>query len=140
MLVEISNYDFNNKTNYLSQLELEAKSQANQILSNGINNENLNSLRQSIVSNPPYLDLTSDLFSLIPENRLRSTVSEIISENLVSNQRLEEDLWNNQKETIANSVEPVIIKFFENDLIIEEGNPINPVSYTHLTLPTIMTV
>ena len=58
VLVEISNYDFNNKTNYLSQLELEAKSQANQILNKGINNENLNSLRQSIVSNPPYLDLS----------------------------------------------------------------------------------
>ncbi|MDC0051455.1 HDIG domain-containing protein [Acidimicrobiaceae bacterium] len=132
VLVEISNYDFNNKTNYLSQLELEAKSQANQILNNGINNENLNSLRQSIVSNPPYLDLTSDLFSLIPENRLRSTVSEIISENLVSNQRLEEDLWNNQKEDIANSIDPVIVKFFENDLIIEEGNPINQIQYNAL--------
>jgi membrane-associated HD superfamily phosphohydrolase len=93
VLVEISNYDLNNKSNYLAQLELEAKSQANDILNNGINNENLNGLRQSIVSNPPYLDLTSDLFLLIPENRLRSTVSEIIAENLVSNQKLEEDLW-----------------------------------------------
>jgi len=101
VLVEISNYDLNNKSNYLSQLELEAKSQANDILNNGINNENLNGLRQSIVSNPPYLDLTSDLFLLIPENRLRSTVSEIIAENLVSNQKLEEDLWNNQKQQIS---------------------------------------
>ena len=87
VLVEISNYDLKNKTSYLSQLELEAKSQANEILNNGINNENLNGLRQNIVSNPPYLDLTSDLFLLIPENRLRSTVSEIIAENLVSNKR-----------------------------------------------------
>ena len=119
VLVEISNYDLNNKSNYLAQLELEAKSQANDILNNGVNNENLNGLRQSIVSNPPYLDLTSDLFLLIPENRLRSTVSEIIAENLVSNQKLEEDLWNNQKQQISDSVEPVVIKFFENDLIFK---------------------
>ena len=112
VLVEVSNYDEQNKTNYLAQIELEAKSQANEILNKGINNENLNSLRQSIVSNPPYLDLTSDLFLLIPENRLRSTVSEIIAENLVSNQKLEEDLWNEQKQKIADSVSPVIVKFF----------------------------
>ena len=132
VLVEISNYDLKNKTSYLSQLELEAKSQANEILNNGINNENLNGLRQNIVSNPPYLDLTSDLFLLIPENRLRSTVSEIIAENLVSNQKLEEDLWNDQKQKIADSVEPVIVKFFENDLVIQEGNPINQIQYNTL--------
>jgi putative nucleotidyltransferase with HDIG domain len=132
VLVEISNYDLNNKSNYLAQLELEAKSQANDILNNGINNENLNGLRQSIVSNPPYLDLTSDLFLLIPENRLRSTVSEIIAENLVSNQKLEEDLWDNQKQQISDSVEPVIIKFFENDLIIQEGTIVNQIQYNTL--------
>jgi len=132
VLVEISNYDLNNKSNYLAQLELEAKSQANDILNNGINNENLNGLRQSIVSNPPYLDLTSDLFLLIPENRLRSTVSEIIAENLVSNQKLEEDLWNNQKQQISDSVEPVVIKFFENDLIIQEGTIVNQIQYNTL--------
>ena len=132
VLVEISNYDLNNKSNYLAQLELEAKSQANDILNNGINNENLNGLRQSIVSNPPYLDLTSDLFLLIPENRLRSTVSEIIAENLVSNQKLEEDLWDNQKQQISDSVEPVVIKFFENDLIIQEGTIVNRIQYNTL--------
>ena len=132
VLVEISNYDLNNKSNYLAQLELEAKSQANDILNNGINNENLNGLRQSIVSNPPYLDLTSDLFLLIPENRLRSTVSEIIAENLVSNQKLEEDLWNNQKQQISDSVEPVVIKFFQNDLIIQEGTIVNQIQYNAL--------
>ena len=132
VLVEISNYDLVNKTNYLSQLELEAKSQANGILNNGINNENLNGLRQSIVSNPPYLDLTSDLFLLIPENRLRSTVSEIITENLVSNQKLEEDLWNSKKQQISDSVESVIVKFFENDLVIQEGNPVSQIQYNAL--------
>ncbi|MDA9645705.1 HDIG domain-containing protein [Candidatus Actinomarina] len=132
VLVEISNYDLVNKTNYLSQLELEAKSQANEILNNGINNENLNGLRQSIVSNPPYLDLTSDLFLLIPENRLRSSVSEIIAENLVSNQKLEEDLWNSKKQQISDSVESVIVKFFENDLVIQEGNPVSQIQYNAL--------
>ena len=132
VLVEISNYDLINKTNYLSQLELEAKSQANEILNNGINNENLNGLRQSIVSNPPYLDLTSDLFLLIPENRLRSTVSEIIAENLVSNQKLEEDLWNAQKQQISDSVESVIVKFFENDLVVQEGDVVSQIQYNAL--------
>ncbi len=47
VLVEISNYDANNKTSYLSQLEIETKTQADQILSDGINNENLNQLRQT---------------------------------------------------------------------------------------------
>ena len=132
VLVEVSNYDEQNKTNYLAQIELEAKSQANEILNKGINNENLNSLRQSIVSNPPYLDLTSDLFLLIPENRLRSTVSEIIAENLVSNQKLEEDLWNEQKQKIADSVSPVIVKFFENDLIVQEGLVVDQIQYQAL--------
>jgi putative nucleotidyltransferase with HDIG domain len=132
VLVEISNYDTQNKTNYLAQIELEAKSQANEILNKGINNENLNGLRQSLVSNPPYLDLTSDLFLLIPENRLRSTVSEIIAENLVSNQKLEEDLWDEQKQKIADSIIPVIVKFFENDLIIQEGTEVNQIQYQAL--------
>lgn len=132
VLVEISNYDTQNKTNYLAQIELEAKSQANEILNKGINSENLNGLRQSLVSNPPYLDLTSDLFLLIPENRLRSTVSEIIAENLVSNQKLEEDLWDEQKQKIADSISPVIVKFFENDLIIQQGTEVNQIQYQAL--------
>jgi len=92
VLVEISNYDLNNKTNYLSQLELETKTQADEILSAGINNESLNQLRQTLVSNPPYLDLSSELYVLIPENRIRSAVAEIIAENLLANERLEEEL------------------------------------------------
>ena len=89
-------------------------------------------MRQSLVSNPPYLDLTSDLFLLIPENRLRSTVSEIIAENLVSNQKLEEDLWDEQKQKIADSISPVIVKFFENDLIIQQGTEVNQIEYQAL--------
>ena len=58
VLVEISNYDLLNKTGYLSQLELEAKSLASEILQVGIINDNLNLTRQILVSNPPYLDLS----------------------------------------------------------------------------------
>ncbi len=50
VLVEISNYDLLNKTGYLSQLELEAKSLASEILQVGINNDNLNQTRQNLVS------------------------------------------------------------------------------------------
>ena len=78
VLVEISNYDLQNKSSYLSQLELEAKSLANEILLIGINNDNLNQTRQNLVSNPPYLDLSSDLFALIPESRLRSSVRNLL--------------------------------------------------------------
>ena len=101
VLVEISNYDLNNKSTYLAQVELEAKKQAEEILSDGINNENLNQLRQTLVSNPPYLDLSSELYVLVPENRIRSAVAEIIAENLVANQKLERALWEEQKTKLA---------------------------------------
>ena len=132
VLVEISNYDLNNKTNYLSQLELETKTQANEILLAGISNESLNQLRQTLVSNPPYLDLSSELYVLIPENRIRSAVAEIIAENLLANERLEEELWEEQKEKIAETVEPVIVKYFEGDLVINEGDQISSVQYKAL--------
>ena len=132
VLVEISNYDLQNKSSYLSQLELEAKSLANEILLIGINNDNLNQTRQNLVSNPPYLDLSSDLFALIPESRLRSSVAEIIAENLIVNQKLEQELWDEQKDKVASSVEPVIIKFFEEDIVVSEGEKINIVQYNAL--------
>ena len=132
VLVEISNYDLQNKSGYLSQLELEAKSLANEILLIGINNDNLNQTRQNLVSNPPYLDLSSDLFALIPESRLRSSVAELIAENLIVNQKLEQELWDEQKEKVASSVEPVIIKYFEEDIVVSEGEKINLVQYNAL--------
>jgi putative nucleotidyltransferase with HDIG domain len=132
VLVEISNYDLNNKSTYLAQVELEAKKQAEEILSDGINNENLNQLRQTLVSNPPYLDLSSELYVLIPENRIRSAVAEIIAENLVANQKLERALWEEQKTKLAEAVDPVIIKFFEGDLVINEGEEITAVQYKAL--------
>ena len=132
VLVEISNYDLQNKSSYLSQLELEAKSLASEILLIGINNDNLNQTRQNLVSNPPYLDLSSDLFALIPESRLRSSVAELIAENLVVNQKLEQELWDEQKDKVASSVEPVIIKYFEEDIVVSEGEKINIVQYNAL--------
>ena len=132
VLVEISNYDLQNKSSYLSQLELEAKSLANEILLIGINNDNLNQTRQNLVSNPPYLDLSSDLFALIPESRLRSSVAELIAENLIVNQKLEQELWDEQKDKVANSVETVIIKYFEEDIVVSEGEKINIVQYNAL--------
>ena len=132
VLVEISNYDLQNKSGYLSQLELEAKSLANEILLIGINNDNLNQTRQNLVSNPPYLDLSSDLFALIPESRLRSSVAELIAENLIVNQKLEQELWDEQKDKVASSVEPVIIKYFEEDIVVSEGEKINIVQYNAL--------
>ena len=137
VLVEISNYDLQNKSGYLSQLELEAKSLANDILLIGINNDNLNQTRQNLVSNPPYLDLSSDLFALIPESRLRSSVAELIAENLIVNQKLEQELWDEQKEKVASSVEPVIIKYFEEDIVVSEGEEINLVQYNALDLSLI---
>ena len=132
VLVEISNYDLLNKTGYLSQLELEAKSLASDILQVGINNDNLNQTRQNLVSNPPYLDLSSELLALIPESRLRSSVAELIAENLTVNQKLEQELWDEQKQKVADSIDPVIIKFFEEDIVVSEGEKINPVQYNAL--------
>ena len=132
VLVEISNYDLQNKSSYLSQLELEAKSLASEILLIGINNDNLNQTRQNLVSNPPYLDLSSDLFALIPESRLKSSVAELIAENLIVNQKLEQELWDEQKDKVASSVEPVIIKYFEEDIVVSEGEKINIVQYDAL--------
>ena len=63
-------------------------------MSKGIGNENLNQQRQTIVSNPPTLNLSSELYAIVPEARISSTVAEIIAENLIANQKLEEELWN----------------------------------------------
>ena len=92
VLVELSNTDKNNNTNYLTQIEFEAKNKANEFLSKGIGNENLNQQRQTIVSNPPTLNLSSELYAIVPEARISSMVAEIIAENLIANQKLEEEL------------------------------------------------
>ncbi len=109
VLIEISNLDNLNSSNFLTQIEFEAKSQADKFLSNGINNENLNQIRQTIVQTPPNLNLPSELYVLVPEARVRSMVGEIIAENLIANQKLEEELW---KRTVQTSAIPIIFSVF----------------------------
>src|SRR5210317_1435680 len=132
VLVEISNTDKNNNTNYLTQIEFEAKNKANEFLSKGIGNENLNQQRQSIVSNPTTLNLSSQLYAIVPEARISSTVAEIIAENLIANQKLEEELWNDQKDKVAESIENVTVQFFKDELIVNEGDPISAVQFQAL--------
>ena len=132
VLVEISNTDKNNETNFLTRIEFEAKSKANQILSKGISNENLNQQRQSVVSNPPTLNLSSELYAIVPEARISSMVGEIIGENLIANQKLEEELWNEQKEKAIESVENVTVQFFKDETIVNEGELIDEVIFQAL--------
>ena len=132
VLIEISNLDNLNSSNFLTQIEFEAKSQADKFLSNGINNENLNQIRQTIVQTPPNLNLPSELYVLVPEARVRSMVGEIIAENLIANQKLEEELWNEQKNKASNAVEEVTVQFFKDEIIVNEGEAINVVLYKAL--------
>src|SRR5210317_629575 len=132
VLVEISNTDKNNNTNYLTQIEFEAKNKANEFLSKGIGNENLNQQRQSIVSNPPTLNLSSQLYAIVPEARISSTVAEIIAENLIANQKLEEELWNDKKDKVAESIENVTVQFFKDEIIVNEGDTISAVQFQAL--------
>ena len=132
VLVEISNTDKNNETNFLTQIEFEAKKKANEFLSKGVSNENLNQQRQSIVSNPPTLNLPSELYAIVPEARISSTVGEIIAENLIANQKLEEELWNEQKDKAAEGIENVTIQFFKDETIVSEGEIINEVIFQAL--------
>lgn len=132
VLVEISNTDKNNETNFLTQIEFEAKNKANEFLSKGVSNENLNQQRQSIVSNPPTLNLPSELYAIVPEARISSTVGEIIAENLIANQKLEEELWNEQKDKAAEAIENVTIQFFKDEIIVSEGEIIDEVIFQAL--------
>ena len=121
VLVEVSNNDIKNGNNYLTQLEIEAKLQANKLLTSGISNDSLNQIRQNIVSTPPNLNLQSEIYAIIPEARVGSAVAEIIAENLIANQKLEEELWNIQKQKAIESVQVVEVQFFKDELIVQEG-------------------
>jgi len=132
VLVEISNIDKDNSSNFLTQIEFESKNQANRLLSNGINNENLNQIRQTIVQTPPNLNLPSELYVIVPEARVRAMVGEIVAENLIANQKLEEELWNDQKNKASESIEAVNIQFFKDEIVVSEGQIINDVKYKAL--------
>ena len=132
VLIEISNNDIKNGNNYLTQLEIESKVQANKLLSSGISNENLNQIRQNLVSNPPNLNLQSEIYAIIPEARVGSAVAELIAENLIANQKLEEELWNLQKQKASESIQPIEVQFFKDEIIIEEGQVITKVIFQAL--------
>jgi len=132
VLVEVSNNDIKNGNNYLTQLEIEAKLQANKLLTSGISNDSLNQIRQNIVSTPPNLNLQSEIYAIIPEARVGSAVAEIISENLIANQKLEEELWNIQKQKAIESVQFVEVQFFKDELIVQEGQIITNVIFEAL--------
>jgi putative nucleotidyltransferase with HDIG domain len=132
VLVEISNIDKDNSSNFLTQIEFESKNQANRLLSNGINNENLNQIRQTIVQTPPNLNLPSELYVIVPEARVRAMVGEIVAENLIANQKLEEELWNDQKNKTSESIEAVNVQFFKDEIVVSEGQIINAVKYKAL--------
>jgi len=132
VLVEVSNYDIKNGSNYLTQLEIEAKLQANKLLTSGISNDSLNQIRQNIVSTPPNLNLQSEIYAIIPEARVGSAVAELIAENLIANQKLEEELWNIQKQKAIESVQVVEVQFFKDELIVQEGQIITNVIFEAL--------
>jgi len=132
VLVVVSNYDIKNGNNYLTQLEIEAKLQANKLLTSGINNDSLNQIRQNIVSTPPNLNLQSEIYAIIPEARVGSAVAELIAENLIANQKLEEELWNIQKQKAIESVQVVEVQFFKDELIVQEGQIITNVIFEAL--------
>ena len=132
VLVEVSNYDIKNGNNYLTQLEIEAKLQANKLLTSGISNDSLNQIRQNIVSTPPNLNLQSEIYAIIPEARVGSAVAELIAENLIANQKLEEELWNIQKQKAIESVQVVEVQFFKDELIVQEGQAITNVIFEAL--------
>ena len=132
VLVEVSNNDIKNGNNYLTQLEIEAKLQANKLLTSGISNDSLNQIRQNIVSTPPNLNLQSEIYAIIPEARVGSAVAEIIAENLIANQKLEEELWNIQKQKAIESVQIVEVQFFKDELIVQEGQIITNVIFEAL--------
>ena len=132
VLVEVSNNDIKNGNNYLTQLEIEAKLQANKLLTSGISNDSLNQIRQNIVSTPPNLNLQSEIYAIIPEARVGSAVAEIIAENLIANQKLEEELWNIQKQKAIESVQVVEVQFFKDELIVQEGQIITNVIFEAL--------
>jgi putative nucleotidyltransferase with HDIG domain len=59
-------------------------------------------------------------------------VGEIVAENLIANQKLEEELWNDQKNKASESIEAVNIQFFKDEIVVSEGQIINAVKYKAL--------
>ena len=132
-LVTVANIDLNNKTSYISSLEAESRKQVLSIMSGGIGEEELNDTRRTLIKNPSPLTLPSELYLEISQVRLESAVSEIISENLVANKKLDQAAWDEAKIQASSLVEPVIVKFFEDDIVVNQGENVTYVQYQALS-------
>jgi len=131
-LVIVSNLDLNNKTSFVSELEAESRKQVLTIMSNGIGEEELNDSRRTLIKNPGALSLPSELYLNISQTRLESAVAEIISENLVANKKLDQTEWDKAKIQASSIIEPVMVKFFEDEVVVSQGESVSITQYAAL--------
>ena len=132
-LVIVSNLDLDNKTSFVSELESESRKQVLTIMRNGIGVEELNDTRRTLIKNPGILSLPSELYLEISQARLESAVAEIISENLVANKQLDQIEWDKAKIQASLMIEPVIIKFFEDEIVVNQGESVSVTQYEALS-------
>ena len=131
-LITVSNLDLENKTSFISELEAESRKQVLKIMSLGIGEEELNDTRRSLIKNPGQLSLPSELYLEISQARLESAVAEIISENLVSNKKLDKAEWDQARIQASSMVETVYVKFFEDEVVVSQGESVSNVQYQAL--------
>ena len=79
----------------MTQIEFESKSQADKFLSNGINNENLNQIRQTIVQTPPNLNLPSELYVFVPDYEACESCAVNVTPEIIGGQGPYRDIWIN---------------------------------------------
>ncbi len=132
-LVIVSRLDLENNTSYLSMIEAESRKQILEIMSEGIGEKDLNTARRSIVKNPMPLALPSELYLEIAQSRLEASVAELISVSLISNKKLDSSVWDEQKKAAMNLVSPVIVKFFEDEVVVNQGDSVTQVQYDALS-------
>ena len=108
-LVTVSNLDLENKTSFIAELEAESRKQVLAIMSVGIGEVELNDTRRAIIKNPAQLSLPSEIYLQISQARLESAVAEIISENLVSNKKLDQTAWDQAKVQASSMVDSVFV-------------------------------
>jgi len=131
-LVTVSNLDLENKTSFIAELEAESRKQVLAIMSVGIGEVELNDTRRAIIKNPAQLSLPSEIYLEISQARLESAVAEIISENLVSNKKLDQNAWDQAKAQASSMVDVVFVKFFEDEIVVNQGEKVSNVEYQAL--------
>ena len=131
-LVTVSNLDLENKTSFMIELEAESRKQVLAIMSFGIGEVELNDTRRAIIKNPAQLSLPSEIYLEISQARLESAVAEIISENLVSNKKLDQNAWDQAKAQASSMVDVVFVKFFEDEIVVNQGEKVSNVEYQAL--------